>query len=152
MCESLRPGMTVLRRPSITCVCGPRRRRISTSFPQRLSSGRYGDGFNKRGHPVRGDLGVVQYDSADKVISLSGFPNGLRRAESPPPVEFLLVNCDCSGNRILGKFRGRRAVAPSVYTYSTRSRRLVVVLTMSPLPHRRCLCCPIALALQHGGK
>jgi hypothetical protein len=24
-------------------------------------SGRYGDGFNKRGHPVRGDLGVVQY-------------------------------------------------------------------------------------------
>jgi len=25
-------------------------------------AGRYGDRFDKRGHPVRGDLGVVQYE------------------------------------------------------------------------------------------
>jgi hypothetical protein len=25
-------------------------------------SGRYGDGFDKRGHAIRGDLGVVQYE------------------------------------------------------------------------------------------
>jgi len=28
----------------------------------RYLSGRYGDGFDKRGHSVRGDLGIVQYE------------------------------------------------------------------------------------------
>jgi len=37
-------------------------------------SGRYGDRFDKRGNPVRGDLGVVQYELNEHGNLLSGFP------------------------------------------------------------------------------
>src|SRR5712671_4315511 len=54
----------------------------------RYLSGRYGDGFDKRGHPVRGDLGVVQYEVSRHSSLRFGSCNGLRRAEEAPPFGF----------------------------------------------------------------
>src|SRR5437868_3964224 len=53
-------------------------------------SGRYGDRFDKRGHPVRGDLGVVQYELSRHSSLRFGSCNGLRWAEEAPPFGFYL--------------------------------------------------------------
>jgi hypothetical protein len=42
------------------------------------------------GTPFVAILALCNMSSADAVISLSGFPNGLRRAEEAPPVGFYL--------------------------------------------------------------
>jgi hypothetical protein len=43
-------------------------------------SGRYGYGFDKRGHRVRGDLGVVQYElSRHSSSPFQVFPKGIEK-------------------------------------------------------------------------
>jgi len=62
MCESLRPGTTVRDAVNYARVRATKAENLVIVANSRYLSGRYGDGFDKRGHPVRGDLGVVQYE------------------------------------------------------------------------------------------
>src|SRR6202795_3314807 len=129
MCESLRPGMTVRRRPSITRVCGPRRRRISSSLPTAsMFPAAMAMASTNEGTPFVVILALCNMSSADTVISLSDFPNGLRRAEETPPVEFLLVSSSQLRNRVLREFRGRRAVDHRVHVLDADPVGSVVAL------------------------
>ena len=112
-------------------------------------SGRYGDGFDKRGHPIRGDLGVVQYESADTAISCLDFPTMLRRAEAASALRSLLVGGNSSGNHVLGKFRGWRTVHHGVRVLDTDPVGSVVVLHDVHHGVVGVLVRPVALPFEH---
>src|SRR5712691_7229300 len=129
MCESLRPGMTVRRRPSITRVCAPRRRRISSSLPTAaIFPPVMAIASTNEGTPFVAILALCKMSSADTGVSVSSFPKALRRAEDTPPVESLLVSDSQRGNRVLGKFRGRSTVHHRVRVLDADSVSSVVVL------------------------
>src|SRR5580704_16718838 len=129
MCESFRPGMTVRRRPSITRVCGPRRRRISSSLPTAaIFPAVMAMASTNEGTSFVAILALCNMSSADTVISLSVFSKWIEKGGVDSAGRVLLVNCNCSGNRVLGKFRGRRAVHHRVHVLDADSVSSVVVL------------------------
>src|SRR5580765_3961374 len=151
MCESLRPGMTVRRRPSITRVCGPRRRRISSSLPTAtIFPPVMAIASTNEGTLFVAILALCKMSSADTVISLSGFPNGLRRAEEARP-SVLLVSCNGNGNPVLGKFCGRSTVYHCVCVLDADSVRSVVVLHDIHHGIVGSAMGPIALPFEHDG-
>src|SRR6266481_9018110 len=110
MCESLRPGTTVRRCPSITRVCGPRRRRISsllptaTIFPAVMAMASSNDG-----NPFVAILALCNMRSADTAVSVRVL-EWVEKGGGHSALRVLLVSCSQRGNRVLGKFRGRRTV------------------------------------------
>src|SRR6266481_1773455 len=110
MCESLRPGMTVRRRPSITRVCGPRRRRISsllptaTIFPSDMAIA-----STSGGNPFVAILALCNMRSADTAVSVR-FLQWVEKGGGHSALRVLLVSCSQRGNRVLGKFRCWRTV------------------------------------------
>src|SRR6202047_2276469 len=113
MCESLRPGMTVFRRPSTTRVCGPRRRRISSSLPTAdIFPSVIAIASTNEGTPFVAILALCNIRSADTVISLSDFFKWIEKSGGGSALRVLLVSCNGngSGNRVLREFRGWRAV------------------------------------------
>src|SRR6266436_4838871 len=110
MCESLRPGMTVRRRPSITLVCGPRRRRISSSFPTAaIFPAVMAMASSSDGSPFVAILALCNMRSADTAVSVR-FLKWVEKGGGHSALRVLLVSCSQRGNRVLGKFRGRRTV------------------------------------------
>ncbi len=70
-------------------------------------SGRNGDGFDKRGYSVRGDLSVAQYEfSRHGSLRSEFFKMGLRKAERGSALPALFVSCQGGWNYIFGKLRG----------------------------------------------
>src|SRR5258708_19992466 len=114
MCESLRPGMTVRRRPSITRVCGPRRRRISSSFP---TAAIFPDvmaiASTNEGIPFVAILALCNMRSADTAVSVRVL-QWVEKGGGHSALRVLLVSYSQRGNRVLGKFRRRRAVHHAV--------------------------------------
>src|SRR5690242_15549334 len=111
MCESLRPGMMVLRRPSITRVCGPRRRRISSSFPAADTlPAVMAMASTNEGTPFVAILALCKMSSADTAVSVSSFSKWIEKGGGGSARQVLLVSCNGNGNRVLGEFRGWRAV------------------------------------------
>src|SRR5712671_5588473 len=110
MWESLRPGMTVRRRPSITRVCGPRRRRISSLLPtaaifpadMAIASTRGGD-------PFVAILALCNMRSVDTAVSVRVL-EWVEKGGGHSALRVLLVSCSQRGNRVLGRFRSRRTV------------------------------------------
>src|ERR1700756_4778562 len=106
MCESLRPGMTVRRRLSITRVCGPRRRRISSSlptaaiFPDVMAIASANDGTS-----VVAILALCNMSSADMAVSVSNFSKGIEKGGEGSALWALLVGCEGGWNYIFGKLR-----------------------------------------------
>src|SRR6202795_2627348 len=129
MCESLRPGMTVLRRPSITRVCGPRRRRISSSLPTAaIFPVVMAIASTNEGTPFVAILALCKMSSEDTAVSVSGFSKWIEKGGGGSALQSLLVGCSCSGNCVLGKFRGRRAMHHRVCVLDAYPVRSVVVL------------------------
>src|SRR5215467_3489806 len=95
MCESLSPGMTVLRRPSMTRVDGPRWRRISSfpptavTFPSEIAIA-----STNEGTPFVAILALCRIISADTRSPSPFFHHGERTEAKPPPSGSLLVGCD----------------------------------------------------------
>jgi hypothetical protein len=58
---------------------------MAVTFPSEIAIA-----STNEGTPFVAILALCNMSSADTVISLSGFPNGLRRAEEAPPVGFYL--------------------------------------------------------------
>src|SRR6266404_5805557 len=116
----------------------------------RYLSGRYGDGFDKRGHPVRGDLGVVQYEVSrhSSLRSVLAMGREGRRRLRP---QVLLVSCNGNGNRVLGKFRGRRAVHHRVRVLDADPVGSVMVLHDIHHGIVGSTMGPIALPFEHDG-
>src|SRR5271169_1050551 len=127
MCESLRPGMTVLRCPSITPVCGPRRRRISSSLPTAaiFPAVMAMDSTNE-GTPFVAILALCNMRSADTAVSVSGLSKWSEKGGGGSALRVLLVSCN--GNRVLGKFRGRSTVHHRVRVLDSDSVGSVMVL------------------------
>src|SRR5712675_3766635 len=110
MCESLRPGMTVRRRPSITLVCGPRRRRISSSLPTAaIFPADIAIASTSGGNPFVAILALCNMRSADTAVSVRVL-QWVEKGGGHSARRVLLVSCSQRGNRVLGKFRGRRTV------------------------------------------
>src|SRR5713226_2884243 len=129
MCESLRPGMMVRRRPSITRVCGPRRCRISSSLPTAaILPAVMAIASTNEGTPFVAILALCNMSSADTAVSVSSFSKWIEKGGGNSARRFLLVNCNGSGNRVLGKFRGRRAVHHRVHVLDADPVSSVVVL------------------------
>src|SRR5712664_4355827 len=129
MCESLRPGMTVLRRPSITRVCGPRRRKISSSLPTAvIVPAVMAIASTNEGTPFVAILALCNMSSADTAVSVSDFSKWIEKGGGGSAHRVLLVNCNCSGNRVLREFRGRRTVHHCVRVLDADSVSSVVVL------------------------
>src|SRR6266446_8808514 len=129
MCESLRPGMTVRRRPSITRVCEPRRRRISSSLPTAaILPAVMAMASTNEGAPFVAILALCNMSSADTAVSVSNFSKWIEKGGGGSARRVLLVNCNCSGNRVLGKFRGRRTVHHRVHVLDADAVGSVVVL------------------------
>src|SRR5882672_3359036 len=129
MCESFRPGMTVLRRPSITRVCGPRRRRISSSLPTpAIFPAVMAIASTNEGTSFVAILALCNMSSADTAVSVSGFSKWIEKGGGGSARRVLLVNCNCSGNRVLREFRGRRTVHHCVRVLDADSVSSVVVL------------------------
>src|SRR5580765_3582933 len=117
MCESLRPGITVRRRPSITRVCGPRRRRISSSLPTAaIFPAVMAMASTNEGTPFVATLALCKMSSADTVVSLSDFPNG-GKGGGGSALRVLLVSCEGSWNYIFGKLRGWQAMDHGVSVF-----------------------------------
>src|SRR5216684_6668490 len=111
MCESLRPGMTVRRRPSVTRVCGPRRGRISSSLPiADIFPAVMAIASTNEGTPFVAILALCSMSSADTAVSVSSFSKWIEKGGGNSARWFLLVSYGQRGNRVLGKFRGRCAV------------------------------------------
>src|SRR5260370_2083379 len=116
MCESLRPGMTVRWHPSITCVCGPRRRRISSSLPTAaIFPAVTATASTNEGTPFVAILALCNMSSADTAVSVSSFSKWIEKGEGDSALQVLLVSCNGNGNRVLGKFRGRRTMHHRVH-------------------------------------
>src|SRR6266478_6748823 len=129
MCESLRPGMTVLRRPSITRVCGPRRRRISSSFPTAATfPAVMAIASTNEGTPFVAILALCNMSSADTAVSVSSQSKWIEKGGGGSARRVLLVSCDGNGDCILGKFRVRRAVDHRVRVLDADPVGSVVVL------------------------
>src|SRR6266853_3106351 len=129
MCESLRPGMTVRWHPSITCVCGPRRHRISSSLPTAaIFPAVMAIASTNKGTPFVAILALCNMSSADTAVSVSNFSKWIEKGGGGSARRVLLVNCNCSGNRVLGKFRGRRTVHHRVHVLDADAVSSVVVL------------------------
>src|SRR6266853_2030667 len=129
MCESLRPGMTVRRRPSITRVCGPRRRKISSSLPTAaIVPAVMAIASTNEGTPFVAILALCNMISADTEVSVSSFSKWIEKGGGGSARRVLLVNCDCSGNRVLREFRGRRAVHHRVHVLDADPVGSIVVL------------------------
>src|SRR6266849_4555084 len=127
MCESLRPGMTVRRRPSITRVCGPRRRRISSPLPTAaILPAVMAIASTNEGTPFVAILALCNMSSADTAVSVSGFSKWIEKGGGGSARRVLLVNCNCDGNRVFGKFRGRSAVHHRVGVFHADSVSAVV--------------------------
>src|ERR1700690_1236816 len=111
MCESLRPGMTVLRRPSITRVCGLLRRRISSSLPAAaILPAVMAIASTNEGTPFVAILALCNMSSADTAVSVSGFSKWIEKGGVGSALQALLVSCSGNGNRVLGEFCGRGTV------------------------------------------
>src|SRR6266851_5973311 len=152
MCESLRPGMTVLRRPSITRVCGPRRRRISSSLPAAaIFPAVMAIASTNEGTPFVAILALCNMRSADTAVSVSGFSKWIEKGGGGSARRVLLVNSNCSGNLVLRKFRGWRAVYHRVHVLDADPVGSVVVL--HDVHHRivGALVGPVALPFEHDG-
>src|ERR1700731_4774168 len=129
MCESFRPGMTVRRRPSITRVCGPRRRRISSSLPTAaIFPAVMAIASTNEGTPFVAILALCNMSSADTVISLADFPNGFEKGGGDSALRVLLVSCNGNGNCVLGKLRGWSTVHHRVHVLDADAVRSVVAL------------------------
>src|SRR5713101_1348854 len=129
MCESLRPGMMVRRRPSITRVCGPRRCRISSSLPTAaILPAVMAIASTNEGTPFVAILALCNMSSADTAVSVSSFSKWIEKGGGGSARRFLLANCDCSGNRVLREFRGRCAVHHGVCVLDADPVRSVMVL------------------------
>src|SRR4029077_10796678 len=153
MCESLRPGMTVRRRPSITRVCGPRRRRISSSFPAAaILPAVMAMASTNDGTPFVAILALCNMSSADTAVSVSSFSEWIEKGERDSALQVLLVSCNGNGNRVLRKFRGRRTMHHCVRVLDADPVGSVMVL--HDIHHRivGALVSPVALPFQHGGK
>src|SRR6266568_3805 len=145
MCESLRPGMTVLRRPSITRVCGPPRRRISSSLPAAaILPAVMAIASTNEGTPFVAILALCNMSSADTAVSVSGFSKWIEKGGGGSARRVLLLDSNCSGNGVLREFRGRRTVHHCVRVLDADSVSSVVVLhdVVSKLAH-------IAAAILH---
>src|SRR5216684_1780009 len=153
MCESLRPGMTVRWHPSITCVCGPRRRRISSSLPTAaIFPPDMAIASTNEGTPFVAILALCNMISADTEVSVSSFSKWIEKGGGGSARRVLLVNCNCSGNRVLREFRGRRAVHHRVHVLDADPVGSVVVLHDVHHGIVSFFVSPVALPLQHGGK
>src|ERR1700741_2584954 len=97
-------------------------------------------------------LALSNMSSADTGIFLSDFPNGLRRAEGTPPLEFLLVSSSQLRNRGIGTIRGRRTVPHRVHVLDADPVCSVVVLY--DVHHRivGSFVSPIALPFERDGQ
>src|ERR1700739_1745081 len=105
MCESLRPGMTVRRPPSITRVCGPRRRRISSSLPTAaIFPAGMAIASTNEGTPFVAILELCKMSSADTVISLQVF-QWIEKGGGNSALHVLLVSCEGGWNHIFGALR-----------------------------------------------
>src|SRR5438128_12662962 len=128
MCESFNPGITVRRPLSITRVAGPRKRRISSSgpvamtFPPPMAIASTNEGI-----PFVAILALCNISSADTAVSLSAFPKWIEKGGRHSALDSLLVSCSRSGNRVLGKFCGRRTVHHGVRVLDADAIRPVMV-------------------------
>src|ERR1700687_1349638 len=153
MCESLRPGMTVLRRPSITRVCGPRRRRISSSLPTAtMLPAVMAIASTNEGTLFVAILALCNMSSADTAVSVSGFSKWIEKGGGGSARRVLRVNCNGNGNRVLREFRGRRAVYHRVRVLDSDPISSVMVLHNVHHCIVSFFVSPVALPLQHGGK
>src|SRR5258707_9659958 len=151
MCESLRPGMTVRWRPSITRVCGPRRRRISSSlptaaiFPPDTAIASTNDGT-----PFVAILALCKMRSTGTAVSI----RVLKRVEKGgrgPALPLLLVSGGGERYRVFGKFCCWCAVHHGVGVLDTDSVRTVVVLHDVHHGIVSSAMGPIALPFEHDG-
>src|SRR5947209_8337804 len=129
MCESLRPGMMVRLRPSITRVCGPRRRRISSFLPTAaILPAVMAIASTNEGTPFVAILALCKMSSADTAVSVSNFSKWIEKGGGGSALQVLLVSCNGNGNRVLGKFRGRSAVHHRVRVLDSDPISSVMVL------------------------
>src|SRR6266853_5423481 len=150
MCESLRPGMTVRRRPSITRVCGPRRRKISSSLPTAaIVPAVMAIASTNEGTPFVAILALCNMISADTEVSVSSFSKWIEKGGGGSARRVLLVNCNCSGNRVLREFRGLRAVHHRIHVLDADPVGSVVVLHDVHHCIVGFLVSPIALPFEH---
>src|SRR5260370_35387618 len=150
MCESLRPGMTVRRRPSITRVCWPRRGRISSSLPTAdIFPAVMAIASTNEGTPFVAILALCNMSSADTAVSVSNFCKWIEKGGGGSARRLLLVSCNANGNCVLGEFRGRRAVHHCVPVLDADSVSSVVVL--HDVHHRivGSFVSPVALPFEH---
>src|SRR5712675_3759488 len=128
MCESLRPGTAVRRRPSIRLVCGPRRRRISSLLPTAaIFPAEMAMASTNEGTPFVAILALCNMRSADTAVSVR-FLKWVEKGGGHSALRVLLVSCSQRGNRVLGKFRGRRTVHHGVCVLDADPVGSVVVL------------------------
>src|SRR6266403_3747388 len=118
MCESLRPGMTVRRRPSITRVWEPRRRRISSSFPTAATfPAVMAIASTNEGTPFVAILALCKMSSADTAVSVSGFSKWIEKGGGGSALQVLLVSCEGGWNYIFGKLRCRQTMDHGVSVF-----------------------------------
>src|SRR6266446_10114180 len=152
MCESLRPGITVRLRPSITRVCGPRKRRISSSSPTAtIFPADMAIASTNEGTLFVAILALCNMISADTAVSVSSFSKWIEKGGGGSAHRVLLVNCNCGGNLVLREFRGWRAVYHRVHVLDADPVGSVVVL--HDVHHRivGALVGPVALPFEHDG-
>src|ERR1700686_4805764 len=149
MCESFRPGMMVRRRPSITRVCGPRTRRISSSLPTAaIVPAVMAIASTNEGTPFVAILALCNMRSADTAVSVPAFSKWIEKGGGNSARRFLFVNCGQRGNRVLGKFRGLSTVHHRVRVLDTYP--ICSVMVLHDVHHRivGALVGPIALPLE----
>src|SRR6266403_1671686 len=152
MCESLRPGTTVRRCPSITRVGGPRRRRISSLLPTAaIFPADMAMASTNEGTPFLAILALCNMSSADTAVSVR-FLQWVEKGGGGSALRVLLVSCNQRGNRVLGKFRSRRTVHHGVCVLDADP--VCSVVALHDVHH--CIVGsamgPIALPFQHRGK
>src|ERR1700685_959508 len=128
MCESFRPGITVRFCPSITSVCGLRKRSTSSSLPAAvIFPAVMATAWTNEGTPFVAILALCNMSSADTKISFPLFQMDWEGRRGLRPWG-LLVRRECNGNSVLGEFRGRRAVHHGVRVLDTDPVCSVVIL------------------------
>src|SRR5580704_11843485 len=153
MCESFRPGMTVRRRPSITCDCGPRRRRISSLLPTAdIFPAVMAIASTNEGTVFVAILALCNMKSANTAVSVSGFSKWIEKGGGGSALQVLFVSCNGNGNGVLGEFRCGRAVYHGVCVLDADPVSSVMVLHNVHHGIVSFLVSPVALPLEHGGK
>src|SRR5277367_3080544 len=150
MCESFRPGITVRRLPSITRVCGPRRRKISSSLPTAaILPAVIATASTNEGTPFVAILALCNMRSADMAVSVSGFSKWIEKGGGGSALQVLFVSCNGNGNYILGEFCWGCAVHHGVRVLDADSVRSIVIL--HDVHHRivGSAVGPIALPFEH---